>query len=123
MEGFLGVGGAEPEEGAARVVGGGVEAVARIDEGEGEFARFFFEELGDEKGATGDGGRCDEFADGAFGKWREAGNGVAFAGRALLVSGGEAFPELTPEFRNWDGVHVFKRTLKRRWKQDLLEIT
>ena len=70
LEGFLGVGGAEPEEGAARVIGGGVEAVAGIDEGKGELAGFFFEELGDEKGATGDGGRGDELADGAFGQWR-----------------------------------------------------
>ena len=50
LEGFLGVGGSEPEEGATRMIGGGVEAVARIDEGEGELAGFFFEKLGDEEG-------------------------------------------------------------------------
>lgn len=59
LEGFLGVGGAKPEERALGLIGGRVEAVAGIDKGEGEFAGFFFEELRDEKGGTGDGGRGD----------------------------------------------------------------
>ena len=81
MKGFLGIGGSEPEEGAARVVGGGIETVAGIDEGEGKVARFFFEKLGDKKGGAGDGRRGDQFGDGAFGKGRQAGEGVAFARR------------------------------------------
>ena len=41
---------------------------------------------------SGDGGRGDELGDGAFGEGRQAGNGVAFAGGALLVGGRESVP-------------------------------
>lgn len=72
------------------MVGSWIEAVAGIDEGKGELAGVVFEKLGDEEGGTGDGGRGDELADGAFGERWEAGEGVAFSGAAAFVSGGEA---------------------------------
>ncbi|MFT6241972.1 MAG: hypothetical protein ACJAQT_004073 [Akkermansiaceae bacterium] len=98
LEGLLGFGTAEPDEVAAFfvAVGGGVEGIAAIDEGEREVA-LFVEEFGDNEGGSGGVVGGDDFAEVAGmprggghderpGTSREAGGGVGrFGERSMNV--------------------------------------
>ncbi|MFT6181899.1 MAG: hypothetical protein ACJA1W_004266, partial [Akkermansiaceae bacterium] len=92
LEGLLGFGTAEPDEVAAFfvAVGGGVEGIAAIDEGEREVA-LFVEEFGDNEGGSGGVVGGDDFAEVAGGEFKGSlgedflGDGGTMSGRELLA--------------------------------------
>lgn len=113
FEGLFDFGAAEPDEVAALgiAVGGGVEGVAAIDEGEGEVA-FFGEEFGDDEGGSGGVVGRDDFAEMAGREFERGLWGGGFLGNGGAMSGRELLAKLPAELVDLqDAQNMFIRTL------------
>lgn len=115
LEGLLGFMAAEPEEETALfvAVGGGIEGIASIDEGDGEVA-WFVEEFRDDERDPGGGFWGDDFAEVSCGEFQFLRFGNVLCRNRGAMGSRELLAKLAAEVGNLqDAQDVFIRTLKK----------
>jgi len=120
LDGLGNLAAADPEELLTLeiAVGGGIEGIASVDEGEGEIA-FFGEELGNEQSHALAGMWGDDFVEAAGFESEIGVVGVFFRRRSGTMRGGELFAEFPAKFVDLQKrVHMFIRTLIGLWSSE-----